>query len=912
MKPDYQFPTGKIGIILVWTILILTPLVSLGRQDKNPRNPDTASSINAALALTGDTNLCIIIGGVIGTYSAGGDPGDVYEWKITKSTGEVLLSKSGGEQFETIQYLYTEVGDYTVSLKIRRGTNSNFHEEELEVQVQKGPDLALKPDYLLCADSPTLLTALDPQLANLADYSITWKDIFDNVLGYGNEFLTYSSGYHIVELYLTNPDGTQSCTVNGSTFVGPPIDFQITQSTEQLCEGSSILIGTDTPLAGEWFIKKSTAASKTSLGNAFEITLGSSDLDGPGIYEIFFRAEEETYPDCPSERKTTFELLASPQLDIQILVSPDDCITENGSFQITSNSDLDAIEIPELGISESSISAGQVLTYTNLKPRIYSVIATQNGCEVTNLVQLETKNPPVTPSPPNQSKPTITISPETCTTEGVAKGKIEVDFGQAINTGEYRLFSPTKGQLESGSVPSSGLWAVDLSSGDYLLELIIGGCTYPIEPFTIEDKPQVDFSIPQDFLICETFDFIPETAENLLFTLTYPDGSTQTQSSGKAFSLTAGGNYSLKAEANSPSSTLCPLVGEFNVGVLKKITFEPKKVEGGCFDPILYIADVQGLAPEETSIRWLNPQGEIVGRGPSFYPATTGIYSLLVQPLASGFCDVVPVEFEVVPPVTSVPMELEATKICPEPGTATVTLTTDETEVVHTEWVFYDINDLRKELTEFDDLLEITVNELGTYEAVAYNKLRCEIGRNFISVEKSTLLSLPNLNESYPICSKDNTLAPIDPGEYAEYAWYFGEQLVSTERLYKPDQLGTYQLLVTTEDGCVFGDSFYTYDVCDYQLVYPNAMILGNPEKDFRVLMSEGVTEAELFVLNRQGQLIHHASTKEIPLETPVLNWDGKTNGRYIPTGTYVVVIMLRNPLYGLEEKEIGSLLILD
>lgn len=923
METEDQFPVWKnqflicnMGAIMVWILLILTPLATLGRQVKNPSKPETTSSINAALKLIGDTDLCIVIGGVIGTYSAGGNPGDVYEWKITKSTGENLLSRSGGDQFETIQFLFNVIGDYTVSLKIRRGTNPNFYAETLDVKIRKGPELELKPDYLFCGDSPVLLTALHSTTPNLSDYTIIWKSLDEDgnevVIGTGNEYLTYNIGFHLVELYLTNPDGTQSCLVNGTTFVGPPIDFQIIQSTGQICDGNSILIATDTPLTGEWFIKKSTAATKTSLGSAFEITLGSSNLNGPGLYEVFFRAQDANYPDCPSERKITFELLDTPKVDTQILVSPDDCITENGSFQITSNSALESIEIPELGITENFVSAGQVLTYSNLKPGIYSIIAKQNGCEITKLVQLEAKSPPATPSPPSQQNPVIIPTHETCSVDGVLKGKIEVDFGQAIVDGKYRLFTVAKGQIESGTIPTNGLLELDISSGNYLLELVIGGCTYPIESFTIVNHPQVEFSIPDNFVICETFDFIPETTEDLLFTLSYPNGSTQSFNTGQAFTLTTAGQYSLKAEANNPSSTLCPKVEEFSVNVLQKITFEPKKVERGCFDPILYMADIQGLLPEETSIRWLNSDGEIVGRGLELYPATIGFFSLLVQPLASGFCDITPVEFEVVTPITSVLMELEATKICPEPGTATVTLTTDENEVSQIAWIFYDLNDQRKELTEFEDLLEITVDEPGTYEAVAFNKLHCEIGRNLILVGESTLITVPSLEERYPMCSKNNTLSPIDPGEYTNYEWYYGQQLVSTQRLYKPDQIGEYSLVVTTADGCVFEDSFRTYDVCNYQLVYPNAMILGSPDKDFRVLMSEGVTEAELFILTRQGELIHHASTNDIPLEAPVLNWDGKTDGKYVPSGTYVVVIVLRNPLYGLEEKITGSILVLE
>ncbi|REG90932.1 hypothetical protein C8N25_10540 [Algoriphagus antarcticus] len=891
---------------MVWTILILNLLFTLGGEVKGKSENETTYSIMAALGIIGDANLCMVNGFVIGTYSAGGTSEDVYEWKITNSQGQEILNRSGGEQYETIQFLFNEMGDYTISLKIRRGTNANFYQENLAVKIQSGPTLILKPDYLLCGDAPVLLYALDPASPSFSDFSIIWKDISGNVLGTENELLTNSAGYYFVELFITNPDSTQACTVIGTTFVGPPVDFQINKSAEKICEGNSIIFAPDTPISGEWFIQKSTAATRSSLGKAFEIELNSNELDGPGLYEVFFSVDYADYPNCASERKTSFELLAFQQVDTQVLVLPDDCDSENGSFQITSNSNLTSIEIPELGISESPVLAGEVFTYSNLKAKIYSIIATQNGCKVTKFVQLQAKNPPVSPIP------TLTNYPETCSSDAVSKGKIEVDFGQPIVNGEYRLFSVTRGAItNSGTFPPSGSLELDLSSDNYLLELVIDGCTYPIESFNIAKQLQVQFSIPTNFQICESFDFIPETTDDLLFTLTYPDGSIQALGSGDAFVLNAGGNYLLKAEANDPLSPLCPQVKTFNVTLSKTISFKPTKVEAGCVAPIRYIPNIEGITPNETTIRWLNSAGEVVGRGLEFYPMSVGFYSLIVQPRASGFCDITPVEFEVVVPVTSVPMELEATKICPEPAKAIIILTTDEEEVLTTEWNFYDLNDQRIELSEFNNLTEVEVNQAGTYEAVAFNKFGCEIGRNLISVEESNSVT-PDLNKSYPICSKKNSIPPIDPGEYEKYEWFFEEELIYTQRIYSPDQVGDYKLVVTTVDGCEFEETFITDDVCDYQVVYPNAMILGDPERNFGVVMNEDITEAELYISNRQGELIHHASIIDIPLEVPVLTWDGKAHGKYVPTGTYVVVIVLRNPLFGVEEKEIVSLLVLD
>jgi hypothetical protein len=357
----------------------------------------------------------------------------------------------------------------------------------------------------------------------------------------------------------------------------------------------------------------------------------------------------------------------------------------------------------------------------------------------------------------------------------------------------------------------------------------------------------------------------------------------------------------------------CPRIKKFSASLSESISFEVGLKEEDCFGNKVYEAIIQGVSSESASIRWQNSEGEIVGRSPIFYPSGYGIFSLIVQPSGRGYCPVEKIVFENTQPILSVEVELETTKICPEPYQATVSLITDEDEVYHTEWIFYDLNDKRLNLTQFDGLFEIQAMEEGTYEAVVFNKLGCELGRKLIDVEASMFTTRPVIEESYAFCSiKDNTIPAIDPGEFAEYSWYLNDQLVSTNPTYKPEAVGDYLLVVTTEDGCEFIAEFITYDACNFNVVYPNAMILGNPEKDFRVLLSEGVSEAELFIMNRQGSLVYHAISSEIPVESPILQWDGKTNDKFIQGGTYVVILVLRNDEFGFEEKITSSLLVLE
>tara|TARA_R110002012_G_scaffold317476_1_gene533894 strand:+ start:30886 stop:33606 length:2721 start_codon:yes stop_codon:yes gene_type:complete len=906
VKRNYLFTFGKIATLFLYLFLGYYPSIQASSVQFQNKEISNASTPN----LVGDSEICMVLGNTIGIYSAGGDPEDVYEWRIVKSTGEELYKRSGGEQFETIKFAFSEIGEYTVFLKIRRGTNSDFYQEQMSVRVQNGPKLSLLPDYLLCGDNPVSLTALDPNTLNIENYTITWMDANRKVLGSGNTFTATKAGYYLVDLYLQNPGGSQTCTVNGSTYVGPAIDFQITKSATKVCEGGSINISTDVPLTGEYYIRKLPNGEKVKLGTAFGINISSSELSGTGFYEVSVRIPSFDYPDCPSERKIEFEIVQAPEIEIEILEQPDACYIKNGVFQVKASSDLESLSIAELDFSKTNITKGQIFTFNDLKAKTYLVKYLANGCTSTELIQLKSENLSGTSTP---YKPNWTISKENeiCTVNGVNPGYVNVDFGESIENGEYRILSSTNGTVKSGAIPVSGKFEVELNSGDYLLEVIIEGCTFPTEKISILNNPQVDFSIPSAITICESFYLAPASEEELLFTLTHPGGKVESVKSGEGFNLTEGGNYSLLAKPIDPNSLLCAKKINFQATLLSPFTYRPVFIEDKCFDPIRYGIELEGINLNKVNIRWLNSDGTIVGRSRQFYPPSIGKFSLIVSPTGSGFCPAEPVEFEVIAPINSVPMDLGTGQSCTDLEAVTISLSTDLDEVLSTEWIYYDQANNREEKVEFDDLFEVQVKSSGTYEVVGYNKRGCEIGRNVISVEVTPQYTLLDLEDKYPVCTMKNSISPIDPGEFELYQWYLEDQLVSMDRLYKPDQIGNYRLIVTTKEGCEFEDSFTTYVVCDYQVVYPNAMILGNPNKDFRVLMSEGISKAELFILNRQGELIYHNLATDIPVETPILSWDGKSNGKYVPTGSYLVVIMLRNSVYGTEEKQTRTLQVL-
>lgn len=914
MRAKDQFPTWKIGILyaLISLLTVSSPLTSISAVKNIHR---TVAEDFGVLELMGPEYLCIVFGGVIGTFSGGGDPEtDVYTWVVTDQNGEVIFNQSGGGvQYETVKISFNEIGKYQVKLNVRRNNQSDFYEKTMEVTVQKGPELALEPDYLLCNGGYAELTAINPNnTPNINDYTIIWRDVLDNEIASGNTIQAYYEGYYKVEIFLTNSEGGQDCLITGSTFVGPPIDFKIIQSSEQICEGENITFSLDTPLSGEWFIRKDTETTKVSLGEGFEKVIRPEDIDGIGYFEVYFSAVNEEFPDCRSERRKFFFVNEAPKIQLSMTDQPEDCSDPSGGFQVTTQSEIDSLFIPELGLTEFDISAGQTLSYSNLKPKIYTVKAFKNGCEVTELMKLEAMDPPLTASPPSQANVNIIEEPETCSPTGVSRGKLTFEFDEPV-TGSFRVMQENEGEITYGELINETSKTVDLLGGKYVLELIMGGCTYPMEEVIIGTEMQVEYSVPESINICETFDLIPETEEDLTYTLTFPDGHEEQIGANGAFSLTEPGDYEILAVSNDASLGLCPKKRQFTASLSQSISFDYQLIEEDCFGNKVFEASIEGIEPENASIRWQNSDGEIVGRSPIFYPTAYGTYSLIVQPLGSGYCPVEKIYFEVVEPIFRVDTELEATKICPQPYEATITLTTDEEAVDHIEWIFFDLNGNRENLTALDDLLEIPAVEVGTYEVVVYSKLGCELGRNQIEVEESTFTTLPQVEDSYAFCSiENNTIPAIDPGDFATYSWFHEDQLVSTSPTYKPEEIGDYVLVVTTEDGCEFTAEFNTYDACKFQVVYPNAMILNQADKDFRVLISEGVSEAELFVLNRQGTLIHHELTSEIPVETPILQWDGTINGKNIPSGTYVVILLLRNNEFGFEDKITSSLLVIE
>ncbi len=906
-------------MILSWIFFTLPPLLTWGYV-KNPIKPETTySTINAA-EFTGPTDLCLVLGLAIGDYSISSPSSGEYTWLLQEPDGNTTtVAKGGAGSISTIQIRYTKTGTYQVILEERLNPTAPPTTTSIAVEVSSGPTIILKPDYLVCGENIPTLQAMDSSDSDLGKYEFTWArdEEFSSVVkvgvgSTGNEFIPNDEGFYYVRL---TPTGSNAvCQATASTYVGPPVDFRFVQNNEEICEEETVRIGLDTPISGRWWYRLQGEADKIELGSSYAVTLGNTQFTESGVYEIGFIANDPDYS-CPSERITTVRVKEGPKLETADIIRPTVCGANDGSFKIIVEKDLIALRVSELNLDLGAQPAGAEITVPDLEAGVYTIEAANTECEGFSFHALNLSA--------SLDETEIVPYKEECILNGTNVGKVEITFPNGDVTGEYRILSGNSGISIYGRIEDGDFLTVDdLPGGIYFFDFEHDGneCHPLIKTFQIDRRRDVPFYLPEVINICETYDLDLQSDIGLIFTLTQPDGTDLTASSGGSLAVSQEGLHSLYIEPIDPDSDYCAVVREFTLDVLdSQVIFDYEVVEENCAGGQRWSATVENLSSEDAIFRWYNSSsGEIVGRSQEFLPAEFGeVYQLTVQPRGMAACHPAPLDIQFTQPILNVPAELSSEEEC---GVYFLNLEVSENEdqVTWIEWFLFLEDGSNEKLAEGTGLYELSDDREGIYEAILYRDKqsgdRCEIARVHIPIEASVSTPRPDMEDSYPFCSKGNGIPAIGAGEYESYTWRYltGDVIVGTDQTFNPSQAGRYELTVLSVEGCIYTEEFRVYDVCDVDYVFPNAMIVGDQNRDFRVTVSEGVSEAELYVFNSTGELIHHDLETEIGFQSPILIWDGAINGKPVPQGTYAVVLILKNPEYGLDEKVTGSLLVLE
>lgn len=423
---------------------------------------------------------------------------------------------------------------------------------------------------------------------------------------------------------------------------------------------------------------------------------------------------------------------------------------------------------------------------------------------------------------------------------------------------------------------------------------------------------KVAFEIPEELTICDFHELIPETSQALEFFLTTPSGEVVEKPSGQPFTLEEEGIYTFLAFDSNIPTPYCPEQKEIRVNLADAVDFQPVLFEEFCNGTKVYQASIINYTIEEVKIAWRDKNGNEVGNGEFLTINTPGVYTLEVQPSGVIPCHILPISFEVLPPILAIDVLLKADPLCPESPSASIRAEADFSAVTTIEWWYTSPGGEQAELIGERNKEEILAINEGTYEVRVLNKISCLLGYDKTLILRSIDTIRPEVEESYQICPKYEIAPTINPGSFANYEWYFAGQLVSTSASYKPLFVGDYKLIVYSQEGCAYQTSFTTVEECELRVIYPNAVHPGNPDKEFLLYTNYLIDELDLIILNKWGQVIFQCAQTNLISEEHTCTWDGTFNGQVIPNGTYAVRINFKNYEKNISKSEFGSIIIIE
>jgi len=422
----------------------------------------------------------------------------------------------------------------------------------------------------------------------------------------------------------------------------------------------------------------------------------------------------------------------------------------------------------------------------------------------------------------------------------------------------------------------------------------------------------VNFEIPTNLSICESYDFTPETNENLVFEITKPDGETVQSNAGDAIKLDQNGTYSFYGYNPDIAAPLCPKIKTLEVLVNQKIQFTPELLSEDCNGEKVYFADIGGLDPNLALFSWYDATGNSIGTNQLLTLSTYGDFSLDVQPAGSIPCDQIPVTFFVETPLLSLPVSLSAAPFCPDAASTTITALTDSEEVDEIQWWFTALDGSQNQLINENNKESILALNEGTYEVRTLNENNCLLGFDRLLLMRIMDATQPDVAEIYQVCPQYSIGPLIDPGNFTTYEWYLEDQLVSTNPIFQPILPGEYSILVFSAEGCSYSASFETVEECELRVSYPNAVQPRNPDKEFLIYTNYLIDEMKVSIFNKWGQLIYYCEKADLISEESTCFWDGTFDGEATPNGNYAIRIDMKNLEKNISRTQVGSILIIE
>lgn len=727
--------------------------------------------------------------------------------------------------------------------------------------------------------------------------TVVENDDFENV---SSLVIPIAGGDYFVEIF-----DNQDCNVpEASTVIVPSLNQTTfdTPPTLAVCQSFDLIPTTNQDLEFTMIFPDGTQLIQDA-GIPFSITQA-------GEHRIIGILPNQSVL-CPSERVFTVDLI--DPVDFEAVLVSQDCFGNRTFEADIFGRDPQTVRFQWLDESNNLVGTGQFL---DLDPSITGNYS----------LDVQPANSLACPIPPKTfeiKEPILTVDVSIISTKLCEFGPRAIlsitttDFDEVTNI-EWRRFDDL-GQIEE--LPQfkdkteiiadiAGIYEVSVFS---IIPSINKNCELGRRRLDLDLTPQkVDFSIPSTLSICDPYDLIPESVDPLTFTLTFPDGTSQTNGWNEAFEIRAAGTYTLLGYNPDDSFPLCPDQKTFVVTTNEPVQFTPELINISCDGIYEYEATLTNYDYSDVNIFWRNQNGDLIGSDQTLIISTYGTYSLEVQPKGSIECEIEPISFEAPTPILSVDVTILQQAICPDQTTATLLLDTDYPESWTIEWWYTDINSNRTPLLNETNQKEILVTNEGTYETIIFSQFGCRMGSDLVLVLKSQDTVRPIVDETFQICPAYDIGPLINPGNFANYEWYFEDDLVSTSPVFKPDQIGTYNLVVYSSERCAYETSFVTEEECELRVMFPNSIQLDDPDRPFLIYTNYLIDELEVWIFSKWGEVIFHCLETELISEESTCHWDGYFDGQKIPPGSYAYRMNYRNIEKNISKVQMGSILIID
>jgi hypothetical protein len=865
-------------------------------------------------------SLCLDpVSGATATLEGGGEPDiDSYFWTITHEDGTVVRSNFGGpgDQFQNLEQLFNRAGTYTIELRVDRCAEIGYFTAEGTLEIIAPPALTLASDATLCEGTPVTLTAIDGYDPSEGLYDFLWTNAAGDIFGDSNSntiTVTEESIYTVVVQYRPSAAGGEEeetlfegCGASASIFVGPAFEFDLSQTETEVCyEETSVTFAPNTPITGDWFYERNGDGVQVPLGPFFELELEILSLPGPGQYELTFVTQDPILAGCTVTKSLNLRVNELPLIEATAVTSATSCATADGAIEVRLQAAVSSLRLVELGLSFPAAPAGTVIPIPNLAPGVYTLEAENAaGCTYTAAVTVENANPPAAYAF------TVVATDEICSPNGVAQGSIQITFtGGLPRVGTFKIVRQGDGLELTGPLPNQATFLVPVSRGDYLVEILDPtGCSIPDKTtYTVDQKFEVQFSVPAVVEGCVSYTFTPSGPKPLNYTVTGPTSAPITAQADGTFLLTLAGNYTVLGV--DPAGIDCPKVLPMTVNLSPALDFEVSPPIVDCLTGIRFEAILKNADPADVIFLWRDDLGIIVGRRQEFVPSRSGNFTLEVQPAAGGLCPTKQLPFAATILPARLAVSLDAQPFCVDQTTTTIEVKANLATVDSFEW-FLVTGGTRTRLPALTSNL-IEVSQEGTYEVLLRSSVGCELGRANVVVVKSQLVPPILPTEPLLICAVEGKTATLDPGSYASYSWILDGEEVSNTPTFSPEKGGTYTLRVGDALGCEWEGTFTVVEDCNLKVVFPNGMVLGDPSRNFILYANEYIDDIDVFIYNRWGELIFYCEHEILEPKQPFCPWDGLVNGKLVPTGTYVAVVRFTSRAQNLTQTETKAITII-